>query len=181
MPKNGPHLRPELVFSWNIQLPAWHSLVTISSDEVTDEQQRLKISTCRGLIFRFAKINFDELKPARTSLPPSGSVLSEEEQFAAKLRSAQNFMRKIEAELKELIRDYHRMKNRRKRKLAQQVSASGSYRPLWQVQLRTVTGIVTVTVAVAVTVTAVAAVAVTVTAVTVTAVTVISCQRLELI
>ena len=90
-------------------------------------------------------------------------------------------MRKIEAELKELIRDYHRMKNRRKRKLAQQVSASGSYRPLWQVQLRTVTGIVTVTVAVAVTVTAVAAVAVTVTAVTVTAVTVISCQRLELI
>ena len=46
--------------------------------------------------------------------------LSEEEQFAAKLRSAQNFMRKIEAELKELIRDYHRMKNRRKRKLQQQ-------------------------------------------------------------
>ena len=29
-------------------------------------------------------------------------------------------MRKIEAELKELIRDYHRMKNRRKRKLQQQ-------------------------------------------------------------
>jgi len=29
-------------------------------------------------------------------------------------------MRKIEAELKELIRDYHRMKNRRKRKLIQQ-------------------------------------------------------------
>ena len=92
---------------------------------MTDEQLRLKISTCRGLIFRFAKINFDELRPARTSLPPSGSVLSEEEQFAAKLRSAQNFMRKIEAELKELIRDYHRMKNRRKRKLAQQVSARG--------------------------------------------------------
>ena len=44
-------------------------------------------------------------------------------QFAAKLRSAQNFMRKIEAELKELIRDYHRMKNKRKRKLAQQVSS----------------------------------------------------------
>ena len=46
--------------------------------------------------------------------------LSDEDQFAVKLRSAQNFMRKIEAELKELIRDYHRMKNRRKRKLIQQ-------------------------------------------------------------
>jgi hypothetical protein len=68
---------------------------------------------------RFAKINFEDRKLVRPSLLPQG--LSEEEQFSAKLRSAQNFMRKIEAELKELIRDYHRMKNRRKRKLAQQV------------------------------------------------------------
>ena len=73
-------------------------------------------SKCR---VRFSKINFDQKPVIRPALMSSG--LSEEEQFSAKLRSAQNFMRKIEAELKELVRDYHRMKNRRKRKIAQQV------------------------------------------------------------